>query len=64
MSMKELISLSSLIFPRKNSFTDLRVSVDTGKMLKMGACDNFNFRIFIILRLPTKERMPWGSRDS
>ena len=64
MSMKELISLSFLIFPRKNSFTDLRVSEDTGKMLKMGACDNFNLRIFIILPLPTKERTPWGSRDS
>ena len=61
MSMKELISLQSLIFPEKNSFTDLRVSVDSGKMLKLG--DNFNPTIFIIFLLPSKERAVWGSRD-
>ena len=64
MSMKELISLQSLIFSKKNSFTDLRVSVDTGKRLKMAVCDNLNPRIFMSFLLPTKERALCTSKDS
>ena len=50
--------------PKKNSFTDLRVSVDTGKRLKMAVCDNLNPRIFMSFLLPTKERALCTSKDS
>ena len=45
-------------------FSDLRVSVDTGKMLKMTICNNCNPRIFIIFPLPPKMRVLWGSSNS
>ena len=41
-------------------FSDLRVSVDTGKLLKMAVCDNFHPMIFIIFPLSTKDEGALG----
>ena len=41
-------------------FSDLRVSVDTGKLLKMAVCDNFHPMIFIISPLSTKDEGALG----